>query len=165
MEQILKAIFIIFCVNLIAILGQNPGDGAQYELEIVKLELHSGEEYLKFKGIRAKRYNRTVFGIFGDVEITVAFDEKWEVEVNVYRSKLGNNQWDLTPMKVTRRSACDFVDSIYKPKIQPDVKDISNFPIFGDDDNCPFPKVIFVNFRGFSGCSYREKKNLLELPL
>jgi hypothetical protein len=107
----------------------------------VKFEvLEDNEDHFVYKGFRAKRMNKTVYGVIGNVTVKQDIDDEWEVEINTYRSKLGNNQWEKTPLKFARRKGCDFVENIYKEKMQVDFVDISNLPQFKDGEGCPFPK-------------------------
>ncbi len=62
--------------------------------------------------------------------------------MDVWRSKLGNNQYDLTPMRVPRQNTCEFIKNVYKDKMYPSFKISSNFPEFEEEVNCPFPKVL-----------------------
>lgn len=72
--------------------------------------------------------------------MTADFDETWLVESYCWRSKLGNNQWELTAFKTPKQSVCEFVEQFYIPGIQPDVTPFSNMPVYNDGDPfCPFP--------------------------
>jgi hypothetical protein len=113
---------------------------------VIKIELHNGTELVSFDGLRVKRFNRTVYVIDGNLEVHRDFDQNWDVQMDVWRSKLGNNQYDLTPMRVPRQNTCEFIKNVYKDKMYPSFKISSNFPEFEEEVNCPFPKVAFFNF-------------------
>lgn len=76
--------------------------------------------------------------------MNVDFDETWEVEANCWRSKLGNNQWELTAFKAPRQPTPEFIDNIYIDNIQKDVGPFSDLPIFKDGDARVFPKATYT---------------------
>lgn len=80
----------------------------------------------------------------GEVNVLQDFDGEWDVQMDVWRSKLGNNQWELTPLKVARQTACKFMENVYIPKMQEDLKDSSTFPYIKEgEETCPFKGVKF----------------------
>ncbi len=116
-------------------------DDHSFDLELVKFEvLEDNEDHFVYKGFRAKRMNKTVYGVIGNVTIMQDIDDNWEIEINTYRSKLGNNQWEKTAMKVSKQKGCNFTENVYKRKMQDDLAKISNLPQFKRNEKCPFPK-------------------------
>ena len=113
----------------------------KYDLEIQKILLMNESDFIKFDNFRVKRYNKTVHAISGVVSFKIDFGDDWEIKMDCFRSKLGNNQWKLTPFKASQQSICNFVKSVYKDKIQSEFSDTSDLPVFKDGDpTCPFPK-------------------------
>lgn len=110
----------------------------------------NGTDFIKFNGLKVKRYNKTVYTLSGKVSVQQDFDIEWGIQMDVWRSKLGNNQWELTPLKVAKQDVCSFLDNVYIPKMQEDLKDSSTFPYFIEgDDYCPFKGVGFWSFIEF----------------
>lgn len=62
------------------------------------------------------------------------FDDEWMVEAYCWRNKLGNNQWELTPLKAVKQKVSDFIKNIYIPSLMLDLTPYSNLPVFEDDD-------------------------------
>lgn len=115
--------------------------GPKYELELQKVVLLNESDFITFEKLRVKRYNKTVYAVSGGLALNVDFGEGWDVEMHCWRSKLGNNQWELTPLKAPRQNMCDFVKTVYQDKIQNEFQGTSNLPVFKKGDSaCPFPK-------------------------
>lgn len=116
----------------------------QFELDLDRIVLVNGTDFMKFIGLRVKRFNKTVFALQGKVKVEQNFDKTWSVSMDVWRSKLNNNQWEMTPMKVAQQTACSFIDNVYKPQMQDDLRNVSTFPYYNKGDpTCPFIGVIF----------------------
>ena len=124
---------------MIVVLSQDLGP--KYEIEMQKILLMNESDFIKFDNFRVKRYNKTVHAISGVVSFKIDFGEDWEIKMDCFRSKLGNNQWELTPFKAPQQSICNFVKTIYKKRVQSENSDTSDLPVFKDGDpTCPFPK-------------------------
>ena len=125
---------------IIVVLSQNS-IGPNYDLEIQKVVLLNQSDYISFQNLRVKRYNKTVHAVNGGINFNIDFGEGWDVVMHCWRSKLGNNQWELTALKAPRQNVCDFVKTVYKDQIQTEFHDSSDLPVFMDGDStCPFPK-------------------------
>jgi hypothetical protein len=74
------------------------------------------------------------------------FDDAWKIEAYCWRSKLGNNQWELTPLKAPLQPISKFIDNIYIDNIQKDLGPYSDLPSFAEDDGVPrvFPKGTYT---------------------
>ena len=106
-------------------------------------------DYITVEDFRVKRFNKTVYAINGGLNFNIDFGVGWEVSMNCWRSKLGNNQWELTALKAPRQPICDFIRNFYKEKIQNEFLDSSDLPVFKNGDpTCPFPKgkYTFTNY-------------------
>jgi hypothetical protein len=78
-------------------------------------------------------YSFIVYMADGKFKMNGEFDDSWTVEAYCWRSKLGNNQWELTSFKTPPEPVSEFLKKIYIPYIQPDVTPYSNLPEFEDD--------------------------------
>lgn len=140
----LKTLCIVSVISsslVMIMVHSEDSDAPKYEMEIQKVELLNKSEYITVDKLRVKRYNKTVYAVNGGLSFNIDFGDGWEVEMKCWRSKLGNNQWELTSLKAPRQSICDFVQSIYKEKVQTEFHDSSDLPVFKDGDpTCPFPK-------------------------
>jgi hypothetical protein len=76
--------------------------------------------------------------------MNVDFDDTWSVEAWCWRSKLGNNQWELTAFKVPRQPTSKFIDNIYIDNIQNDIGPFSDLPVFNDGDPRIFPSGTYT---------------------
>ena len=90
----------------------------------------NGTDFIIFEGLKVTRYNKTVFAIKGGVNIVQDFGEEWSIQMDVWRSKLGNNQWVLTPLKVPKSNTIVFLKNVYVPSMQDDFKDTTNLPYY-----------------------------------
>ncbi|CAO1327083.1 unnamed protein product [Diamesa tonsa] len=115
--------------------------GHKYEMELMRVVLMNKSEFITIEKFGVHRYNKTVYAVSGGLNFNIDFGVGWEVAMDCWRSKLGNNQWELTVFKAQRQSVCDFVKNVYKTQIQSEFEESSNLPVFKDGDaTCPFPK-------------------------
>lgn len=58
----------------------------------------------KVQQSKDRSHNFPVYVADGSFSMSVDFDDEWEIEATCWRSKLGNNQWELT-----RENSCDWI--------------------------------------------------------
>ncbi|CAO1367270.1 unnamed protein product [Diamesa serratosioi] len=144
LEKFIIVSVISTSLMMIVVLCQGP-PGPKYDVEIQKVLLMNESDYLAFDKIRVKRYNKTVYSVQGGMSFNNDFGDDWEVAMDCWRSKLGNNQWELTPFKVIRQSVGDFIENVYKVQIQNEFSESSTLPVFKDGDpTTPFPKGYYT---------------------
>lgn len=121
-------------------------EGHRYELEIRDVLIINETDYLKSNNLKSHRYrnSKTAYAISGNILVATDLNEDWDISMDCWRSKLGNNQWELTAFKASRQSTCIFIKNIYKEHLQPDLQESSDLPIFDEDTNCPFPKGLYT---------------------
>lgn len=109
--------------------------------------------------LKTKRVNRTTYGVTGTIGVK-GDQEKFEVsflyichsyliaktllqvEVKVYVSSLGNDQYILYPFKISRTPVCKVINNEYRKYLMDEFTKTSDLPASNDDDMCPlFLKV------------------------
>ncbi|XP_052898284.1 uncharacterized protein LOC128305044 [Anopheles moucheti] len=100
----------------------------------------SGYEYGTFD-IRVRKFNRTVTSLNGSVFLHQWIDNSIVFSLDLFHSRLGNQQFNHYPMKLPSSGTCDFLDNLqstYGEYLGP----LKNIPAIGE---CPFsPRTIDV---------------------
>ncbi|XP_053673616.1 uncharacterized protein LOC128723874 [Anopheles nili] len=103
----------------------------------VKLHYDSFEQVIGqdvcFCDIRVRKFNRTTAVLNGTIYLYNEFDNNLIFSLDVYYSRLGNQQYNHLPIKLPTSGLCDFMDNINKfyPEV---VKYFINSPPAGE---CP----------------------------
>lgn len=123
-------------------------DGAQtYTLTMDQFHLRNGstvEGYYNAKELRIAKFNRSAFVWNMEVEYFVDFDELSSLKVDIYTSRLNNNQYVKSPFRIPKTNFCEFWKKFYVGMAMKSMEDKSNFPQYGPNDaQCPFKKVWF----------------------
>ncbi|KXJ77187.1 hypothetical protein RP20_CCG008158 [Aedes albopictus] len=130
----------IFCALVLQLLL-----GVQVCLSLYKMFLEFDRYEIEysvigdFSKIRVRKFNRTTPVINGSYDLTVDLDDSYEIGITCSRSELGNNQYNLFPMKLTTMPVCDFINA-YGPDYQWIWENKSNFIYVGPEGVCPWPK-------------------------
>uniref|UniRef100_A0A182PMF8 Uncharacterized protein n=1 Tax=Anopheles epiroticus TaxID=199890 RepID=A0A182PMF8_9DIPT len=98
----------------------------------VSFEQTLGREFV-WMDLRARKYNRTSTVINGTVHLYHEASNDYQFFVDVFYSRLGNQQYNHLPMKLPSAGVCDFLDYLHKsyPK---EVKLVVNLP---EQGTCP----------------------------
>ncbi|XP_037027399.1 uncharacterized protein LOC119068086 [Bradysia coprophila] len=101
--------------------------GVWMEYEIAGFDNMDGS--LLKTDLKSKRYDKTSFGISGTVHIVNDFCDDFEIELVLFHSAKGNNQFVKMPYKVPKDDLCTTVNGIYiKSKCARDVAAASDLP-------------------------------------
>ncbi|EDS34420.1 conserved hypothetical protein [Culex quinquefasciatus] len=63
--------------------------------------------------MRVRKVNRTLATLYGNATLNVDLGDSFITSVNLYRSMLGNNQYNLYPMKVSPTGVCKFMQEFW----------------------------------------------------
>lgn len=97
-----------------------------------------------FDNIRIKKFNRTAYVLDGGLMLPhdLREEDNIQIELNVYHSRLGNQQFVKSPFKLPKDSLCNYVNVHYRKYLMEPMKDCSNFPHLEPEENgCPLKKV------------------------
>lgn len=98
--------------------------------------------YYNISVLRISKFNRTTFVYNLEADILIDLNEEVFFEVEIYRSRLNNNQYTKSPARVPKLSYCEFLNTHYKKILMEGLKDTSNFPQLKPNENgCPQKKV------------------------
>ncbi|XP_052898368.1 uncharacterized protein LOC128305107 [Anopheles moucheti] len=101
---------------------------------------HSGYEYSNFD-IRVRKYNRTTTTLNGTITVPVWFDNSIVFSLDLFHSRLGNQQFNHYPMKLPSSGTCDFWDNV-QYSYGKYLGALKNVPARGE---CPIsPRLIFM---------------------
>uniref|UniRef100_A0A182IQR7 Uncharacterized protein n=1 Tax=Anopheles atroparvus TaxID=41427 RepID=A0A182IQR7_ANOAO len=83
--------------------------------------------------IRVRKINRTTMALNGSMVLKVPIQNDLRVSMDLFHSRLGNQQFNHYPMKLPTSGYCDFIDNIYTD-YQQVMEQIENIPAKGE---CP----------------------------
>ncbi|XP_053698484.1 uncharacterized protein LOC128745434 [Sabethes cyaneus] len=114
---------------------------ADIDVMFEKIEQLNGTEYMDFRRIRVRKFNRTVSVLDGTFDLLMVADNRFEMAVKLAYSSRGNNQFNQYPMKIAPQQICDFFNTTWRDYHQY-FEDNTNFPEIGE---CPItPKEFYV---------------------
>ncbi|XP_049284872.1 uncharacterized protein LOC125764553 [Anopheles funestus] len=89
-----------------------------YQAFGLKIRFESIEQTLgqdiAWTDIRVRKYNRTSTVANGTVYMSKEITNDYEYQLDVFYSRLGNQQFNHMPMKLPTAGFCNFIDHIYK---------------------------------------------------
>ncbi|XP_073820379.1 uncharacterized protein [Musca autumnalis] len=140
----MKTIIIVSILGLYY-LGQGeallPKNSFLLELKSVDVAT-SNADLLNFIDFGVNRVERGVYGMSGKIilNVDVVEGDSNEIEVKVFYSSNGKNNYRLTPFHLNRQHLFNILNTIYKDVVMENVKDCSNFPQFKDKFDPPLIK-------------------------
>uniref|UniRef100_A0A4Y0BQL1 MD-2-related lipid-recognition domain-containing protein n=1 Tax=Anopheles funestus TaxID=62324 RepID=A0A4Y0BQL1_ANOFN len=100
---------IVLKIALLSCHGQAFG----VEISLESIEQNLGYDIL-LSDVRARKYNRTTTVANGTMHMYKELSNDYEHSLDMFYSRLGNQQFNHLPMKLPTAGLCDFVDHIYK---------------------------------------------------
>ncbi|XP_055525389.1 uncharacterized protein LOC129718542 [Wyeomyia smithii] len=126
---------------VVALLGVTHITIANFDVKFEKIEQINGTEYMDFRRIRVRKFNRTVSVLDGTFDLLMDADDRFLVAVKLAYSSRGNNQFNQYPMKIAPQKICEFFNTTWRDYHQY-FKDDTNFPEIGE---CPITaKELYV---------------------
>ncbi|XP_049284878.1 uncharacterized protein LOC125764559 [Anopheles funestus] len=106
---------------------------------------HSGFEIGSFD-LRVRKFNRSTTSLNGSVILHTWIDNSIMFTLDLFHSRLGNQQFNHYPMKLPSCGTCDFLDNLQKGYGEY-LEGCSNLPEIGE---CPFsPRIIDIRDKAF----------------
>ncbi|KXJ80640.1 hypothetical protein RP20_CCG024213 [Aedes albopictus] len=115
----------------------------QPEVTFQRIEQTMGYDILLTR-LRITKFNRTAATMNGTGDIFVNLDNSYMVNIEFAHSRLGNNQFNISPLKVPEQPFCHFLNGTYR-EYQSMFINASNYPIVGPDGLCPLPAGHYWN--------------------
>uniref|UniRef100_A0A182MAU8 MD-2-related lipid-recognition domain-containing protein n=1 Tax=Anopheles culicifacies TaxID=139723 RepID=A0A182MAU8_9DIPT len=112
--------------------------GMQFDFE--RTEQLSGFDVF-YSTLRVRKYNRTTIVLNGTFAPKIVLNNSYRVSTELYHSPLGNQQFNLYPMKLPAKQVCDFMDTLHDEYGQYMVN-VYNLPERG---TCPiYPREVYT---------------------
>ncbi|XP_062538100.1 uncharacterized protein LOC134206399 [Armigeres subalbatus] len=109
----------------------------QPEFTFQRLEQVTGFDILR-TNMRITKYNRTTAVMNGTVDFYVDLDNSLTFQMKLAYSRLGNNQFNLYPLRLAEAPFCHFLNDTFR-EYQADFQNATNFPQVGPEGLCPVP--------------------------
>lgn len=84
--------------------------------------------YYNVSQFRAAKYNRTTFALNVKIEYFIDLDENVFVEVLTFVSRMNNNQFEKSPLRIPKMMFCSYLKGPYKRYMMSGFKNTSNWP-------------------------------------
>nr|XP_019564477.2 uncharacterized protein LOC109432589 [Aedes albopictus] len=94
--------------------------------------------------LRITKFNRTIAIINGTWDLFVDLDNNYMFQIEFAHSRLGNNQFNISPLKIPEQPFCHFLNGTFREH-QSMFVNTANYPIVGPDGLCPFPAGHYWN--------------------
>nr|XP_029733388.1 uncharacterized protein LOC109397173 [Aedes albopictus] len=139
MEYLLGIAFaLLFPTALALSLGIEP------EITFQRIEQTMGYD-IWHTHLRVTKFNRSCAIINGTGDIFVDLDNSYTLQIEFAHSRLGNNQFNISPFKIPEQPFCHFMNGTYR-EYQSMFVNRSNLPIVGPSEGlCPFPAGQYWN--------------------
>uniref|UniRef100_A0A182MF01 MD-2-related lipid-recognition domain-containing protein n=1 Tax=Anopheles culicifacies TaxID=139723 RepID=A0A182MF01_9DIPT len=110
------------------------------ELTLENFEQTLGKESF-WLDLRVRKYNRTASVINGTVFVYVDATNDYQCDLDIFYSRLGNQQFNHMPLKLPSAGVCDFIDNLYE-RYPKEMTILVNGPKKGE---CPVtPREIYI---------------------
>ncbi|KXJ84437.1 hypothetical protein RP20_CCG008956 [Aedes albopictus] len=104
-----------------------------------RFEQLKGFDMANTTGFRVRKYNRTTSVLSGTVDIFYDLGDEYMFTLTMAYSRLGNNQFNQYPLKISQAKVCGVINGPYKD-YQYLIKDNTNFLQIGNERVCPYPR-------------------------
>ncbi|XP_038122320.1 uncharacterized protein LOC119770835 [Culex quinquefasciatus] len=112
---------------------------SELEIDLQRIEQNYGEHLVDARELRVRKINRTSHALNGTVRVAVDLDNEFRVSLSLAHSRLGNNQFNIYPMKIPEQASCVLMNGSYR-EYQSLLLDHSNMPQVPPEGMCPFRK-------------------------
>ncbi|KXJ77331.1 hypothetical protein RP20_CCG007847 [Aedes albopictus] len=109
------------------------------QVHLDRFEQEKGFNLVDATRVRVRKFNRTTSVLDGEGDLFYDMGDNYTATLTVAYSRLGNNQFNEYPMKISKGKACELLNGPYK-EYQHLIKDHSNFHQIGKDRLCPLPR-------------------------
>nr|XP_029733389.1 uncharacterized protein LOC115269116 [Aedes albopictus] len=93
---------------------------------------------------RITKFNRTCAVLNGTGELLIDLDNHYTFQIIFEHSRLGNNQFNRSPIRVPEQPVCEFMKGAYR-EFQYMFVNTTNYPQVGPEGLCPFPAGHYWN--------------------
>ncbi|KAL9696651.1 hypothetical protein quinque_016230 [Culex quinquefasciatus] len=112
---------------------------SELEIDLQRIVQNYGEHLVDARELRVRKINRTSHALNGTVRVAVDLDNDYRVSLSLAHSRLGNNQFNIYPMKIPEQRNCILLNSSYR-EYQSLFREHSNMPQVPPEGMCPFRK-------------------------
>uniref|UniRef100_A0A6E8W9R6 MD-2-related lipid-recognition domain-containing protein n=1 Tax=Anopheles coluzzii TaxID=1518534 RepID=A0A6E8W9R6_ANOCL len=109
-------------------------------LSIDSFEQTLGQDIMEMD-LRVRKFNRTSTVINGTIHLRQEATNALQFNLDIFYSRLGNQQFNHMPLKLPTAGACDFVDNL-KRNYPEHIRNVFNLPEIGE---CPIsPRDVYI---------------------
>lgn len=96
--------------------------------------------------LRISKFNRTAYVLNGEIETFVDVDENVELESSFYYNRFNNNQYNKSPIRLTRISITKAIEKFYDIIITDSLRSKTNLPLQKVNGELVPIKKVRINF-------------------
>ncbi|KXJ84305.1 hypothetical protein RP20_CCG012539 [Aedes albopictus] len=133
----MSSAMLVLASGLLALTTSTIAVSIQVQLD--RFEQETGFNLADATRVRVRKFNRTTSVLDGGGDVFFDVGDNYTSTLTVAYSRLGNNQFNEYPMKISKAKVCELLNGPYK-EYQHLVKDYSNLPQIGKDRLCPLPR-------------------------